>query len=129
VTYSDTVVRTARYCDSLTVRAAEKILGVRRGVLNRFLKGTNIASRNYFRILAALDLLETLALHKPKVLTAHELTVMRRLSQGLCRKEIAAELGCSVKAVDVALNSIARKIGLQEVNVALMTRWAMAKGM
>jgi DNA-binding NarL/FixJ family response regulator len=60
-------------------------------------------------------------------LTDRERDVLTRVAQGLSNKEIAAELGISVRTVESHRDSLMRKTGLR--NVAALTRFALESGL
>jgi DNA-binding CsgD family transcriptional regulator len=128
MTYEETVrvVKRIHYAKRVPLARMARRCGVHWHTLRRFLGGANVDARNYVKILCAYSLLAHLAA-PVQPLTLHEMEVAKRLSDGLCRKQIAEDLGCSVKAVDVALKTIAAKLGFAEVNVALITRYVTAK--
>ncbi|OGR42511.1 MAG: hypothetical protein A2X35_11885 [Elusimicrobia bacterium GWA2_61_42] len=63
----------------------------------------------------------------PDSLTATEIKVMALLGKGKSNKEIAAELGCSVKTVKNHLNSIFQKLGVNNRTEAVVK--AIEKGL
>jgi two-component system nitrate/nitrite response regulator NarL len=60
-------------------------------------------------------------------LTEREKDVLSRVARGLSNKEIAAELGISVRTVESHRDSLMRKTGLR--NVAALTRFALESGL
>lgn len=60
-------------------------------------------------------------------LTLRERDVLARIAQGFPNKEIAAELGISVRTVESHRDSLMRKTGLR--NVAALTRFALEAGL
>ena len=63
----------------------------------------------------------------PDSLTATEIKVMALLGKGKSNKEIAAELGCSVKTIKNHLNSIFQKLGVNNRTEAVVK--AIEKGL
>ena len=63
----------------------------------------------------------------PDSLTATEIKVMALLGKGKSNKEIAAELGCSVKTVKNHLNSVFQKLGVSNRTEAVVK--AIEKGL
>ncbi len=63
----------------------------------------------------------------PDALTATEIKVMALLGKGKSNKEIAAELGCSVKTIKNHLNSIFQKLGVNNRTEAVVR--AIEKGL
>ncbi len=63
----------------------------------------------------------------PDSLTATEIKVMALLGKGKSNKEIAAELGCSVKTIKNHLNSIFQKLGVNNRTEAVVR--AIEKGL
>jgi DNA-binding NarL/FixJ family response regulator len=59
-------------------------------------------------------------------LTDRQREVLRRVAAGLSCKQIAAELGISVKTIEFHKASISRQLGLK--STAALTRWAIAHG-
>lgn len=60
-------------------------------------------------------------------LTDRQREVLRRVAAGLSCKQIAAELGISVKTIEFHKASISRQLGLK--STAALTRWAIAHGL
>jgi DNA-binding NarL/FixJ family response regulator len=60
-------------------------------------------------------------------LTEREKEVLSRVARGLSNKEIAAELGISVRTVESHRDSLMRKTGLR--NAAALTRYALESGL
>ncbi|HEX6317153.1 MAG TPA: response regulator transcription factor [Gemmatimonadaceae bacterium] len=60
-------------------------------------------------------------------LTLRERDVLARIARGLPNKEIAADLGISVRTVESHRDSLMRKTGLR--NVAALTRFALESGL
>ena len=60
-------------------------------------------------------------------LTEREKDVLSRVARGLSNKEIAAELGISVRTVESHRDSLMRKTGLR--NAAALTRYALESGL
>jgi DNA-binding NarL/FixJ family response regulator len=60
-------------------------------------------------------------------LTEREKDVLARVARGLSNKEIAAELGISVRTVESHRDSLMRKTGLR--NAAALTRYALESGL
>jgi len=60
-------------------------------------------------------------------LTEREKGVLSRVARGLSNKEIASELGISVRTVESHRDSLMRKTGLR--NVAALTRFALESGL
>ena len=54
------------------------------------------------------------------VLTARELAVLRLIARGLPNKQVAADLGISLRTVDVHLNNIFNKLGVASRTEAIM---------
>ena len=61
------------------------------------------------------------------VLTARERDVLSRIARGCANKEIAADLGISVRTVESHRDSLMKKTGLR--NVAALTRLALESGL
>lgn len=61
------------------------------------------------------------------LLTARQREVVRRVAAGLPGKQIASELGISLKTVEFHRASIARQLGLK--STAALTRYALAHGL
>ena len=87
----------------------------------------------YFSPSVARTLVEALREQAPAVtdtlqrLTPRERDVLTRVARGLPNKEIAAELGISVRTVESHRDSLMRKTGLR--NVAALTRLALEAGL
>ena len=63
----------------------------------------------------------------PDSLTATEIKVMALLGKGKSNKEIASDLGCSVKTIKNHLNSIFQKLGVNNRTEAVVK--AIEKGL
>lgn len=87
----------------------------------------------YFSPSVARTLAEALRDQPPPVpealekLTERERVVLARIAAGLANKEIAAELGISVRTVESHRDSLMKKTGLR--NVAALTRLALETGL
>ena len=64
---------------------------------------------------------------KSNELTARELQVLRLIAQGFANKQMAAELGISVKTIEKHRQHVMKKLGIHEI--AGLTRYAAEKGM
>ncbi len=60
-------------------------------------------------------------------LSPRELEVMRALAAGGTNRELAAELGISIKTIDTHRLNVLRKLGLR--NNADLTRFAITRGL
>ena len=63
---------------------------------------------------------------KVNELTARELQVLRLIAQGYANKQMAAELGISVKTIEKHRQHVMKKLGIHEI--AGLTRYAAEKG-
>jgi DNA-binding NarL/FixJ family response regulator len=63
---------------------------------------------------------------KPKTLTPRESEVLQLVAEGQANKQIAAELGISIKTVEKHRQSLMEKLGIHDT--AGLTRYAMATG-
>ena len=63
----------------------------------------------------------------PEVLTPREREVLIRVSQGLTNRQVAAELGISVRTAEAHRDNLMKKLGIR--NVAGLTRYAIKYGM
>ena len=61
------------------------------------------------------------------VLTKRETEVLRLTAQGLCTKEIAFDLGVSVKMIEVHRMNVRRKLGIH--SIAQLTTYALKTGL
>lgn len=61
------------------------------------------------------------------VLTARETEVLKLIAKGLSTKEIAFELGLSVKMIEVHRMNVRKKLGLQ--SIAQLTTYALTNGL
>lgn len=65
--------------------------------------------------------------HKSRELTSREAEVLQLIAEGLSNKQIASELGISVKTVEKHRQQVMNKVGIHEI--AGLTRYAISKGM
>jgi DNA-binding NarL/FixJ family response regulator len=63
----------------------------------------------------------------PEVLTPREREVLIRISRGLTNRQVAADLGISVRTAEAHRDNLMKKLGIR--NVAGLTRYAIKYGM
>jgi len=64
---------------------------------------------------------------KPRSLTPRETEVLGHIAAGLCNKQIAVELGLSIKTIEKHRQAVMDKLGIHDI--AGLTRYAISRGL